>query len=516
MAIVDSDAGQTETWTVGVAPVHGTLGGFSTAATSTGGMIIPTGLSYTPATGYVGADTFIINISDGISITTTTIIVAVQALPTLSSTLTPPAICDQTVFSYVPTSSATGATFAWYRAAVAGLSNPVASGSGNPNETLVNVTNSDVTATYVYTTSANGCSSNQNVAVTVHPTPRLSTTLYDTTCSGAAYTYVPVPTIPGTTFSWVRAAVAGITPATSSGTGTISETLSSIHGTATEVVYSFALSANGCTATRNLHVLIVPMPPTIGITTASPSAVCAGTLYQNFGAAVAPAAGITYHWSAVNADIFAVGTDHQYILVNFNNAGNAVIMLSVNDGNAHCSSLSTDTVSVSGSQPAGAVVLYYNYQFIYEDNTADSYQWGYDNVNTLDSTVIPGATFQSYPVSGPNFMDNYYWVITTKNGCRQKTYFNVPLAVASNNPGAAATLKVYPNPAGNVLYVAVTQSANAEVSLTDITGQTITTQSCKGGTIQFDITALPAGCYFVSCSENGVKVATGRFFKNQR
>ena len=84
--------------------------------------------------------------------------VLVNPTPTLTSTLTPPAICSGTVFSYTPSSSTTGTSFGWTRAAVAGITPAAAgSGTGNPNETLTNTTASPVTVRYVYTLTANGC-----------------------------------------------------------------------------------------------------------------------------------------------------------------------------------------------------------------------------------------------------------------------------------------------------------------------------------------------------------------------
>ncbi len=63
LAITDSDAGQTETWSEARPPAHGTVtGAYST--TATGGTVIPAGLSYTPTTGYTGSDSFKIRISD--------------------------------------------------------------------------------------------------------------------------------------------------------------------------------------------------------------------------------------------------------------------------------------------------------------------------------------------------------------------------------------------------------------------------------------------------------------------
>jgi len=137
-------------------------------------------------------------------------------------------------------------------------------------------------------------------------------------------------------------------------------------------------------------------------------------------------------------------------------------------------------------------------------------------MNTLDSTAAPGATFQSYPNSGPDFLNNYYWVITSKNGCIQKTYFNAPLAVVNNDPGKMAALKLSPNPADNVLHVAVSgiQTDKMTIALTDVTGHVLATKDCNAGEAQFNVAALPAGYYLVTCMENGVRVATGRFIKN--
>ena len=106
--------------------------------------------------------------------TTFNVDVIVNPSPTLSSGLNPPAVCSGTLFSYNPTSNTPGTTFAWSRAVVAGISNPAASGTDNPNETLINTTNLTVNVTYVYTLTANGCTNTQNVVVGVKPSPTVN------------------------------------------------------------------------------------------------------------------------------------------------------------------------------------------------------------------------------------------------------------------------------------------------------------------------------------------------------
>jgi hypothetical protein len=83
MEVTDVDAGQTETWSIVTAPLHGTLVAAYTT-TSTGGMITPTGLSYTSALAYTGMDSFTVRVTDGTAADTTKVIVTVLACGTTS------------------------------------------------------------------------------------------------------------------------------------------------------------------------------------------------------------------------------------------------------------------------------------------------------------------------------------------------------------------------------------------------------------------------------------------------
>ncbi len=516
MPISDVDFGQTETWSVLSGPLHGVIGGSPFSAPSNGAIVTPAGLTYSPASGYSGNDTFTMEISDGFDTATTNIIVTIKALPTLSSTLAPPSICGGSLFSYTPTSLSPGATFNWSRAFVGGILNPSASGTNNPNETLISNTYYPVPVIYIYTIVANGCTNHQNVAVTVKPAPQLSSSLNDTICSGATFNYSPSPTLSGTTYSWSRAAVAGISPATSSGSGNINEALVNNTLTSLKAVYTFELNDSGCTSSVDLKVTVNPQPAITTITAKPLVSVCSGTNNQNFGAGMAPPSGITYNWSAVNANIAATGKSSQYCIVNFPSAGNAVITLTFTVAGSGCVSRDTFAVNVGSGAASSSPLLYYNSQFIYLDNSADSYHWGYDDAATLDSNLIQGATFQSYPNSNPDLANKYYWVITTKTGCLQKTYYNAPSAITNIAYGNQVSLKVYPNPASNTISVDMhgTQGSVTNVAITDLIGQTIITRSGTANNMQFDIADLPAGCYFVSCSQNGVKTAVAQFIKN--
>ena len=513
LAVTDANPGQALTWSVITAPLHGTVGGFPGTSVTTGGTVTPTGLTYTPTTGFSGFDTMIVQITDGISTAKDTLVVTVNPTPILSSSLIMPDICSGTLLSYVPTCPVAGTTFNWSRAFVGGISDSAASGTFNPNEILNNVTYYSVNVTYIYTLLANGCSNTQNVTVTVNPTPTLSSPLTDTICNGQTLNYIPASATAGTTYTWSRASVAGISPATSSGSGAINEALANSTSSYVNTVYRIVLNANGCTSIRNVTVAVKPPVPGTPITTMPLSTLCEGSANQNFGT-TAPAAGVSYSWSAVNATIMATGSNSQYTLISFNIPGTAVVTLSSTIPGTPCLSASTYNVNVILGDNSAANIIYFDGQFIYQDNTADGYQWGYDDVTTLDSTLIAGAAFQSYPNTNPDLAGKYYWVMTNKYGCWQKTYYNAPLAVQNVQQGIG--LKIFPNPAGNSVTIDLnaTRGNITDVSITDMLGQTIKRMSGSGQIMQFDIADMPAGFYLVNCTQNGVKIASGRFVKN--
>ncbi len=92
LAVDDIDVGQTETWNVILAPSHGTLvAAFTT--TSTGSTMVPTGLTYSPAAGYSGADIFRVTVYDGTYYDTTTVKVSVIGAPNAGAIVGTDSVC---------------------------------------------------------------------------------------------------------------------------------------------------------------------------------------------------------------------------------------------------------------------------------------------------------------------------------------------------------------------------------------------------------------------------------------
>ena len=160
---------------------------------------------------------------------------------------------------------------------MAGISNAAVAGqASNPiTETLTNTTTAAVNVTYLITPIANGCAGPVfSYVVTVNPTPAVSAAT-GTVCSGAAENYSITSATAGTTFSWGRAAVAGISNAAAVGqvTNFITETLTNTTTAAINVTLSLP-SANGCAGPVFSYVVTVNPSPTVS--SAATGTVCSG------------------------------------------------------------------------------------------------------------------------------------------------------------------------------------------------------------------------------------------------
>jgi len=92
LRVSDTSTGHTVGWSVFTAPAHGTLVATYTA-TSTGGTLTPVGLTYMPATGYIGNDTFAVEFADGAAIDSTMVIVSVDTLLNPGTITGPSTVC---------------------------------------------------------------------------------------------------------------------------------------------------------------------------------------------------------------------------------------------------------------------------------------------------------------------------------------------------------------------------------------------------------------------------------------
>ena len=108
----DIDSGQYIFWRVGYNAAHGTVTS-SFRTTTTGTLIIPSGLSYTPAAGFSGIDSFTIIVDDGWLADTTKFSVTVIPVYTSSAISGPANLCIGSPQTYVATPAGGGWTVSY-------------------------------------------------------------------------------------------------------------------------------------------------------------------------------------------------------------------------------------------------------------------------------------------------------------------------------------------------------------------------------------------------------------------
>ncbi len=375
-----------------------------------------------------------------------------------------------------------------------------------------------VVANVLVTATANGClSAIDTFRIGVYPTPVLSSNLTDTLCSETVLNYIPNSLTPGVTYTWYRPITAHITNTSANGTDLIMETLVNDSLTQITATYIYTLTANGCSNTQNVAVVVNPAPhaPAIDIHPASP--VCLNTMYQNFGTTTTPANNEEYNWTAPSENVYAQGLRHQNALISFPNTGTSEVYLTVNMAGIGCYHTDSIAVSVGSSSIEIPTVVYYQQNFICLLNNMDSYQWGYDDAVTLDSSIILGQTNQNYYNTTPNFTTKNYWVITTSGSCQQKTYClnNVPNQI-TNVATNGDNVKVYPNPTSQDVNVEIATNGNnySEVRIIDVTGKTLKTAMLDNNKATINVAELAQGIYLLGCYRDGLQVSVTRFIKN--
>jgi hypothetical protein len=149
------------------------------------------------------------------------------------------------------------------------------------------------------------------------------------------------------------------------------------------------------------------------------------------------------------------------------------------------------------------------------NNDQATYQWGYDDAMTLESVTLTGETNQTYFNSDPVLQYRKYWCVTrTHEGCMQKTYYNMPVGVTEITDGV--DVKVYPNPANDILNVDINTKAGGKIELevVDVLGQKISAVTAVNHRAQMNVSGLAPGVYVIECYRDGVKVNATRFIKN--
>lgn len=248
-------SGTTYSWTSNNPNVTGILNGSGTTISG----------SLTNSTTIDQTTTFTISATaNGCTITpvgTATITVKPKPILTIANPATQTLCGGTAIAPILYSSNVTGTTFGWTRdTALTGMPN---SGSGSSiSGILNNFTNSNVTATFTITATANGCNATTTVQIIVKPTPQVvATPSTQNKCNALAITAINITNpnnVAGTTYTWTRDNTTALTGIANSGsgtsiTGTLTNTTTSTQTTTFTIT---ATAANGCSSTTTATATI--------------------------------------------------------------------------------------------------------------------------------------------------------------------------------------------------------------------------------------------------------------------
>jgi gliding motility-associated-like protein len=223
--------------------------------------------------------------------------VKVTTMPNVTSAATG-VICSGNPLNYTITADDSAATFSWSRAKITGISNVAVTNqtTSTINETLINTSNGIVKVTYNITPFNGTCAGPVfNYVVTVYPAPAVTSADSTTTCDQTATDYTIKFNITGTTSTWSRPVVAGISNTAVSGqsASTIKEVLFNTTGAPIKVNYVFNYQTAACTgAPFNFAVTVNPLAT---ITSDATGTACSGIPQNYVITSNVPSA--TYSWS---------------------------------------------------------------------------------------------------------------------------------------------------------------------------------------------------------------------------
>lgn len=93
LKVKDNDMGQTLTWSLLYGPTHGTVSGFPASGTTTGGIVPPSGITYTPDVAYAGSDAIRVRVSDGEDTAVIDVTIIITATASAGSITGLPKVC---------------------------------------------------------------------------------------------------------------------------------------------------------------------------------------------------------------------------------------------------------------------------------------------------------------------------------------------------------------------------------------------------------------------------------------
>lgn len=329
------------------------------------------------------------------------VLVTINAFPSVNSLQTG-TVCSGVAQNYSFSSTISGSSFVWSRAAIANITNPVVSGQTGTTsitETLNSIITSPVDVVYQIVPTANGCAGPAfNYTVTVKPIPATPTaTTTGPVCEGGVI-QLSSPFLSTASYSWT-------------GPGFTSSLREPQIANATTVnggTYTVRITVDGCVSAGGTVSQTIKTKPAAPVVSNS-SPVCIG---ETFSLNTPIVIGASYTWTGPNG---FTATEQQPSIPNVQsaNAGDYSLSISV-DG---CVSNTSTTNVIVNSPPAqvdvtstGPVCITEELRLIAQELQAANYMWTGPNGFVANSRIVTIASMNEATAGA-------YQVIASVAGC---------------------------------------------------------------------------------------------------
>ncbi|MBW8049745.1 MAG: T9SS type A sorting domain-containing protein [Cytophagales bacterium] len=456
--------------------------------------IIDTGTTLTPDT-IVGSTTYYVTETvSGCESPSSLVVITVNPLPVTSAITGITSVCENETGVAYSVINTIGSVYNW----TAPPGATILSGQGT-NSITVNwgSTSGNIQVTQ---TDTNGCTNNPvSLAVTVNTSLPASVSIAsntDTICSGDNVIFTSTPTNGGGTpaYQWQ---VNGSNVGTNS--PTYSTTILNNGDVVTCIMTSSLSCVTGSPDTSNaITMTVTPSLPASVAISVSDNPICGG---DNVIFTATPTNGggtPAYQWQ-VNGSI--VGANSAIFSTSGLNDGDSITCIMTSSLTCATGSPATSNAVVMAVNPLPVPVINQFDTLLGVDTTYNSYQW------LLYGIPMPGDTFQFHIVI---VAGSYSVSVTDTNGCTA-TSDSLFVAVSgvfdlelSNN------LKIYPNPANNLLNIEAINIQLRSITIINSLGQVVIVKKLiDKNSYRLDVSGLEQGIYFLQIYTN-----KGMFMKN--
>jgi hypothetical protein len=359
----------------------------------------------------------------------------------------------------------------------------------NPSSLISTATIQGTTTFTLTATGLNGCTSSDFVIITVNDLPQSGLSNNYEICSNEN---LQLNVSPNLTCQW---------------SGLLDSTLNSINQIvdSSGTIFLEITDTNNCSTTEEITIHLLPIPYPI-ITGAAQ--VCQNSYWVEYSV---PSTSNFIQWSILNGEFLSPNNSN-------------VVFVHWLDGNGKI--LVTETIAATGCNNEYFInvlidslalaldtteILMLSSNVLYTPQDYPYMNWGYESIITHIPISIgvqsQYCNFQNIDLSNYN-----YWVeIGEGNGCITKSYFNPPIFTASTIENIDENIRIYPNPATDMVQFIGNLSQFNSYKLIDINGQIIC-QNNFDSTYKLDVSKLESGIYFILL-EGLIDKLTIKFFK---